>query len=365
MRAISFVLAAAFLPALVVADPTIPNATTTTYGTFPADYRPYTITLDPAGFLYAGSDNNDVAGITLRRIPPGGGPAVPFSTAPVYDPDGIICDRAGVFSGVTGAIIVAYTVNTGPEGAIGIFSPGGVLGVRISPTSVLANNDAMAFDSQGRLYVNAYAAGTIVRITAADPQVFVTMPGGIGGGILAIDTDNKLWISCSDGALRRYSSTGTLEATIPVGGAFPTLGFCPVAGALPAGLYTFNRDNGNLLRVTATDTLVPAGSGFPTTVYHLIFNAAGDLFSADWATGTVWKTSRGCGNRADVASLGGAAGPDGQLTADDIILYLASFFSGNLAIADIASLGGNPAPDGQLTPDDLISFLSAFFAGCP
>ena len=68
---------------------------------------------------------------------------------------------------------------------------------------------------------------------------------------------------------------------------------------------------------------------------------------------------------ADVGTLGGTAGRDNQLTADDIVVYLAAFFSGNLAVADLASLGGAGGPDGQLTPDDLVIFLGAFFAGCP
>ncbi|MGH7132936.1 MAG: beta strand repeat-containing protein [Phycisphaerales bacterium] len=69
-------------------------------------------------------------------------------------------------------------------------------------------------------------------------------------------------------------------------------------------------------------------------------------------------------SRADVAALGGALTPDGQLTADDIIAFLNAFFAGNLAVADVAGLGGTPGPDGQLTPDDLIVFLDSFFAGC-
>ncbi len=72
----------------------------------------------------------------------------------------------------------------------------------------------------------------------------------------------------------------------------------------------------------------------------------------------------GC-NDADVAGLGGSTTPDGQLTVDDVIVFLDAFFVGNLGVADIASLGGGDSPDGQLTADDVIGFLGAFFAGCP
>ena len=72
-----------------------------------------------------------------------------------------------------------------------------------------------------------------------------------------------------------------------------------------------------------------------------------------------------CASAGDVAGLGGGAACDGEFTADDIVVYLAAFFAGNLAIADVTSLGGGTGADGQLTPDDIIGFLAGFFAGCP
>jgi hypothetical protein len=69
-------------------------------------------------------------------------------------------------------------------------------------------------------------------------------------------------------------------------------------------------------------------------------------------------------NAADVASLGGTLVPDGALTADDIVAYLAAFFANNAAVADIATLGGSAGPDGSITADDLIYFLSQFFLPC-
>ena len=67
---------------------------------------------------------------------------------------------------------------------------------------------------------------------------------------------------------------------------------------------------------------------------------------------------------ADVAGLGGAPAPDGQLTVDDIVVFLGAFFSGNPAIADVAGLGAVQGSDGQITPDDLVLFLARFFGPC-
>lgn len=79
--------------------------------------------------------------------------------------------------------------------------------------------------------------------------------------------------------------------------------------------------------------------------------------------GNVRVGPRAC-NPADIAGLGGAAGPDGVLTVDDLVAYLSAFFSGNLAVADIATLGGATFADGVLTIDDLVQFLAQFFSPC-
>ena len=92
-------------------------------------------------------------------------------------------------------------------------------------------------------------------------------------------------------------------------------------------------------------------------------NATWDPNSSGAGVLTLSLTPAGC-NAADVAGLGGSIGPDGQLTADDVVVYLAAFFANNLAIADIAVLGGATGHDGQLTADDIVYFLSQFFAPC-
>ena len=65
----------------------------------------------------------------------------------------------------------------------------------------------------------------------------------------------------------------------------------------------------------------------------------------------------------DVAGPGQSIGPDGDLTADDIIVFLNYFFAGNLR-ADVAGPGQSTTVDGQFTADDIIVYLNGFFAGC-
>ncbi len=76
---------------------------------------------------------------------------------------------------------------------------------------------------------------------------------------------------------------------------------------------------------------------------------------------------------ADVTDIGDTgAGPDGQLTVDDIIAFVNTFSDGincpgsaPCNLADVTGIGGLPSgPDGQLTVDDIIEFVNAFSDGC-
>jgi formylglycine-generating enzyme len=66
---------------------------------------------------------------------------------------------------------------------------------------------------------------------------------------------------------------------------------------------------------------------------------------------------------ADIAGTNQATIPDGELTADDIIVFLAWYFANDLR-ANVAGPNQSTVPDGELTADDIIVFLGAYFAGC-
>jgi hypothetical protein len=67
---------------------------------------------------------------------------------------------------------------------------------------------------------------------------------------------------------------------------------------------------------------------------------------------------------ADIARAGQLAIPDGQLTADDIIVFVNWFFAADER-ADVAGAGQALGADGQFTADDIIVFINQFFDGCP
>jgi 3',5'-cyclic AMP phosphodiesterase CpdA len=72
----------------------------------------------------------------------------------------------------------------------------------------------------------------------------------------------------------------------------------------------------------------------------------------------------GCGP-SDVAGPGLSVGFDGELTADDIMVFI-SWFASNDPRADVAGQGKVTQPDGEFTADDILVFVTRFInsAGC-
>lgn len=100
----------------------------------------------------------------------------------------------------------------------------------------------------------------------------------------------------------------------------------------------------------------------------LIYNRYFDGFDCGAGYEQYWLSLSGqavlvaCGE-SDIAGPGQSVGFDGELTADDIIVYLNGFFAGD-PVADVAGPGQSTELDGDLTADDIIVFLNRFFAGC-
>ncbi|MFO0860929.1 MAG: hypothetical protein U0570_10260 [Phycisphaerales bacterium] len=279
------------------AAPSIPGVGIRLYGKFPADYLPTTITLGTDGSLYAGSNDNAPAGAFVRRVPPGGGGSVLFSNNAIFDPDGVLFDATGAFSGVANSLLVACSDAVAGFGVIYALRPDGSQFTVAGPLQVLNNNDSMAFNSQKVLYVNVYPNEKIVRFNGQTPVPVITLTGTGGGSVMVIDDLDRLWVACADGAVRCYGSDDVLQATIALGpGTDPAVAFCP-GGAMAKGTYVLNNQSHVLSRIDATNQLVPVGTDFPQA-YGITFDGAGNLYAAAYQTGEVFRS--GC-----VADLNG------------------------------------------------------------
>ncbi len=333
------------LPQQAAGDPTVPGVTTRLYSQLEAGHRPYTLALDASGVLYVSSDNNAIEGRFILSVPVGGGSPLNFSTERIYDPDGVIVDRTGSYSGVAGAVLVGCSDTSGATGRIRAVRPDGTNFTVAGPSTELNNNDTMAFDSLGRLYIDVYGNRTVARMNGSVPTAILTLPPGVSGGVIEIDHLDRLWIACTDGNLRRYSLAGVLEATIRVSNASLGMGRSD-GGLFERGIYVIDRQSGILSRVNAQDGLEAVGSGFGE-VYHAVFDASGAMYVAEYESTRVWK-------------LGGCpADFNGDQFVDffDYLDFVTAFETGGGLEADFNG-------DGFVDFFDYSDFVAAFEVGC-
>lgn len=259
-----------------------------------------------------------------------------------------------------------------------------------------------------RIGTSAVALALATGAASADELINTGNPGGflgyfgfdifVGQSVAIAFTptstcrlDNvKLWIMSNDfdAAGRTYNlslrAAHASVPTIPGSGTIETWNVSTSA----IGWTPVQETSASVLRPTlsaGTRYWIVAESNEPAGVdpVWLSCDGVGNHVVAfnDFASGTGWQGAEQQGgfpgiiinataagparcNAADVAGVGGTAGPDLQLTADDIIVYLGAFFAGELSVADLAGLGGSAGADGTLTPDDMVFFLAAFFSPC-
>jgi hypothetical protein len=112
---------------------------------------------------------------------------------------------------------------------------------------------------------------------------------------------------------------------------------------------------------TSTQSVIPAFPVAANTTY-LIRVAGKTATTIGAGTLTLTFTPTPC-TPSDVAGPNQAIGADGQLTADDIIVFLGWYFAGDIR-ADVAGPNQSTMPDAQFTADDIIVFLNRYFTGC-
>ncbi len=187
-----------------------------------------------------------------------------------------------------------------------------------------------------------------------------------GTGVMFNDDDTVV-----AGSARINNSTALLSANGDYYLAVTRYNRDPVdsTGAL---LWNNTGAGGSFLGIRAPD-----GPGAANPIANWVNAAVGSSTYTIALAGTCYPSGGpvGC-NRADITDIGDTgAGPDNQLTVDDIIAFVNTFGD---AIgcpgtpgtacnrADITDIGDTGAgPDGELTVDDIIAYVNAFGDGCP
>ena len=242
----------------------------------------------------------------------------------------------------------ATLINQGVIRAVGASRSFAIVGTANGTGSTFTNNGTLEALTGATMAFSTDLAATNNSQIFIDPGSTVSIAAG---GTLTLGPAGRVTFRISGpGAANAGRITVNAAGTLNMGGAVTIAyvnGYAPTTCTPATTVITTSGAGATASGTFASATVPPAPGNLRSAVGYVGAN----VFFA--------FTSR-----ADVAALGGALTPDGQLTADDIIAFLNAFFSGNLAVADVAGLGGTPGPDGTLTPDDLIVFLDSFFAGC-
>ncbi len=223
---------------------------------------------------------------------------------------------------------------------------------------------------------NAPEEGLPVRLhrLTADWGEGASNAGEPGGSGTAAEPGDATWIHRFSGASTWTTPGGDFapvaSASTPVG--FMVGDYTWSSAALVADLNAWIADPAsNFGWIVITDE-APIGQ-----IGHRFYSReATDVASRPRLTITYTRGGAGGCNLADITEVGGTeefpGSPDGQLTVDDLILFV-NLFSAQTGcpgaapcnLADVTGIGGNGAPpDGELTVDDLIEFVNAFSSGC-
>ena len=216
----------------------------------------------------------------------------------------------------------------------------------INPIDGSAEAIALTDSYAPYLYESGHIVGTLYGITAG-----MSDDGTIIGFNATTETSITPMLWLASGALGTPSPTG-------VGRLVPLLDYLTAHGVSMSGI---DESLDGTLRPAELGTVSADGRTFAGHGYIVKADFEGNPYDAE----VIW-TARipiRCGP-ADIAGLGGTPDWDGQLTPDDLIIYLSSYFAGDLASADLTDAGGAGPADGTLSPDDLVMFLTRFFAGC-
>lgn len=275
-----------------LADAVVPGFVVETYAHVT---DPMMFSFSPSGELYTGRDAWGSGGgaadpARVARIGAGGNPVSDLSPL-IPDPDAVLYDATGAFTGVAGSILVGGSV-PGSRGALYAIRPNGTFQTLVNNSTAFRNPNDFAVDSFGRAVfadhhgrdVKAFNGMTVTRLFGLSAEGF---------GIAVDPSNGDIYATSIDGVMSVHSATGVLiDPEFAIGlGEWPTLAIEPAhsifrtvgGGGIHRSLDTvvYSIANGQLLRLTDDAPPEVLGWGFDN-VYDLAFGGDGALYISDF-----------------------------------------------------------------------------------
>lgn len=233
--------------------------------TYASVLDPIKIAFDPASSdLFVGRDATGSGGLSsdvvrIHRISNGGFPVVEFGDSGISDPDAVLVDSTGGFSGVAGSVLVAgrfagASTNTGQIVAI---RPDGTV-TQLLTSTLFTNAADIAFDSIGRLLLVDNDGDKLLAINGTSVEVLFSLPPDA----LAVEvaSDGRIYTGAGDGTIRIHNNDGSLIDGSFITGLTKARPFTfGLGGSFGNDLYLV--DNGNLIRFDSSGTPTVLGSG--------------------------------------------------------------------------------------------------------
>jgi len=282
VAAISFIGAGIFYSAPAPALPIIPGFNVEIYA---AVSQPMKISFDSSGVSYVG--RHPESSTRIHRIEFNGAPVTEYGP-PVIDPDVVLFDAAGVIAGVPGSVLV------GGGGVIAAIFPDQSSAKIFGPGPNFTDVDDMKFDKTGRLVFSDDQPRILVS-NGGPPTVLIADPfDGERPNSIAIDAQNRIFASGSDGTIRIWDADGKL-----VDGSFAAglsghniyLAFGP-GGIFGDDLYVLN--GSELLRFDSLGNSSLLGQGFsvgPASGTGFIFGPDQALYVSEYNENRILRIS--------------------------------------------------------------------------
>lgn len=269
---------------------------------------PMALSFGTDGALYVGRDNAGSGGgnadsVRIHKIAPGGGSHVAFGDRATWDPDALIYDATGAYSGVAGSVVVGGRPTGSATGVLSAIRPNGSVVTLAGPGAGFVNPSDFALDGAGRmLFTDFEGTGAVQQLSGGLPSPFFS-PGTGYRDISVHPTTGEIYLRNTNvNTIRKYSATGTLVATVVSGiaGAGMAIG----TGSSTWGTTLYVGNTTRILRLNSASSRDTIASNF-VNITSIEFGPGDALYVSDYGADKVYRINLATAAVAPVARANG------------------------------------------------------------